>query len=377
MIAGRNTIKLLALVLIGGLLMPGFSWSEGAAMEPTSLPVIEPDGENDTIGVAHDYATDVWQDPWDMGQAADTYRTIGFGNEKFENGIFSGLTTSNDAYFWLLHQGYPDAHNAGRTGLVQPIDSGLYRQLTFKLYRDLDNPNVPVRLYWYQAGDEVSGQPCCVTKPIPPFVGWHVYTLDLSNPANWGSTRTCNWSGQITGLRMDPTSTSNSAIKNVTVKVDWVRLTDPTSDVPYTVEWNMNGDVITLDLDEDNSRTNGTLLTIAPALDTADMAYTWPGAGLPPGDYWVQARSGSDYASLVRGNAWDMLQTSDVVATYNIGSLNYSNSIMSFTSTSNDPYFFLAIPSDALVDGSRFHQAVLRLQSSALVGGNYMFLYWR
>jgi len=163
----KNVTRFLITVIISTTFTLGMIWWDGFAPGQASFSLIEPDGVNDKIGEADDYTSNVWGDPWDMSQSTDVYRAVGFANVTFDNGVFTGVTTSNDAYIWLLHQGYSNANNVGKTGLVRPIDASVYRRIAFKMYRDLDNVNVPIRVYWYKMGDEVTGQPCGVTTGIP------------------------------------------------------------------------------------------------------------------------------------------------------------------------------------------------------------------
>ena len=322
-----------------------------------------------------DFATTVLGDPWDMNQTTDIYRAINMANISFSGGIFQATTTSHDAYFWLLHQGYPSANNINpHCGLVNSINASLYHNLSFLLYRSLDNTNVPIRVYWYKAGDELTGQPSGRSRPLTVSAGWRTYQIDLSNPSN---VEAGVWSGNITGLRIDPTSTADPSIRDVLIQLDWVRLTATSPSSTYQIQWTGSGlnpvTVLTLVSAEENDPDNRTMGIIATdILAVQQSSYSWPVSTYPPGNYYVQSRMGTDYAGVVRGRPWDMSQLNDIAAYWN-SSLSQDSGGLNFIALNNDPAFSLAIDPDHPVNAQLYKQLTIRMYSST---ASFMNFYW-
>ncbi|MBI1801796.1 MAG: hypothetical protein HYR71_09245, partial [Chloroflexi bacterium] len=379
-------IGLLLLPVIWFIVSPHHIFADLMSSPGLTVTVTEPNGVGDKFKEETDFATVVLGDPWDMNQSTDIKVNgpvdnpgRGFGGASFASGVFSGTTISNDAYFWLLHQGYPQANNVDpHSGLVNPIDASKYTRLTFRLYRDDGNTNVPVRVYWYKAGDEVTGQPSGTSVGLTPYAGWHVYSLDLSNPAN---ASTGSWSGQITGIRIDPTSTSDATFSGKLVQLDWARLTDPTSGTTYNVTWTSNlssgSALASVFLDDDNNFNNGTLATIGASILVTNTtgAYAWKPQGMPPGNYYVHVSMGTDYAGVVRGDPWDFNQSTDYVATYNLSNVVTAGGIFSGTSTSNDPQIWMNVDATNPISTSLFHTLVISINVSSRV--DFMVLWTR
>jgi hypothetical protein len=313
-------------------------------------------------------------DPWDMSQSTDLYPS-GFGdqpgkgwnNPVVANGVFNGWTQAPISYLWLLYHGFPtmnpvDLHN----GLINPINADKYRYLTFRLYLQDPDPDVPVRVWWSKAGNEVSG-PCGASTMLVPYAGWHIYRLDLATNAMPGK---CPWDGQITGLLLSPTSTDDANYKGKMVALDWARLSDPTSATPVAVTWNL-GNVtgqrsVSLLLDDDNQPANGVLDTLATGLPSdATGSYAWGLKGLSPGTYYIHARASSDYAGSVLGDPWDFQQASDYAGVYNLSNVTLANGILQATSTSIDPQIWLSVPVARPIDATLYRKLFVRINVNA------------
>src|SRR5262245_47712281 len=83
----------------------------------------------EVIRPADDFATQTFQDPWDMNQRTDIgWYTFGVDsppsnlqNMTFLNGIFTALSANADPNFWALDTGSPDAAPFGKNGESFPI----------------------------------------------------------------------------------------------------------------------------------------------------------------------------------------------------------------------------------------------------------------
>ena len=338
------------------------------------LTFIQPNGAGDIVPAGDDFATTVLGDAWDMNQRSDIYRAMNMTNVSFSGGIFEGTTTSNDTYIWLMHQGYPAANNINpHCGLVNPINAGRYHHLSFQMYRSLENSNVPIRIYWYKAGDEFTGQPSGRSKPLVAGAGWRLYQMDLANPSN---VEAGTWSGNITGLRIDPSSTSDTSVRNVLVQLDWVRLTAGALAPSYEIRWLTSdpNQVSTLTLisieGSDPGRAQSILAT--DILANQQNSYTWPVSPFPPGNYYLQAHIGNDYAGVVRGQPWDMSQPDQIAASWNT-SLTQTAEGYSFTALTGDPAFALSIDPDHPINAGLYTQLTIRMYSS---GNNFLNFYW-
>src|SRR5882757_8473709 len=90
---------------------------------------------NTMIRAADDYATQAFQDPWDMNQWTDLgWFTFGIdappanlSSISFTNGIFSA-TTASTGNFWLLDPFLTGSSPLGKIGSLFPIDSTKYRR---------------------------------------------------------------------------------------------------------------------------------------------------------------------------------------------------------------------------------------------------------
>jgi len=309
-----------------------------------------------------------------MNQRTDIYRAWNMTNVSFSGGIFEGTTASNDTCFWLMHQGIPSVNNINpHCGLVNPINAGRYHHLSFQMYRSLENSNVPIRIYWYKAGDEITGQPSGRSKPLIAVAGWRLYQMDLANPSN---VEAGSWSGNITGLRIDPTCTSDTSVRNVLIQLDWVRLTADAPAPSYEIRWlssepNPVSILTLLSVEEKNpGRTQSILATDIRA--NQQNSYLWLVSPFPPGNYYVQTRLGTDYAGVVQGQPWDMSQPNQLAASWNT-SLTQTAEGFSFTALTGDPAFSLSIDPDHPINAGLYTQLTIRMYSSA---NSFLNFYW-
>ncbi|MEX1019989.1 MAG: hypothetical protein WDZ49_10040 [Litorilinea sp.] len=338
------------------------------------------------VAESEDYATVVLGNPWDMEQSIDM-RPIGpmnrnpnngFRDVSFQNGIFRGVTISHDSYFWLLHQGYPLANNIKPySGLGAPIDAARFSQMSFRMARNGAGPNVPIRVYWYKAGDESTGQPSGMSVPLTGQDGWNVYNLDLSNPAN---VATGSWSGEITGLRIDPTSTSMATVTGVEIRLDWARLINPQTTARSEIAWNSNlqngsSSVVSVALVENNARQQPALVyTVASGIShQASGSLDWDTQGLPPGEYQVRAQMGIDYAGNVLENPWDFDGAHDMARMDNFNNVSLQGSVFRGQSATNDSQMLMRIDPNQPIDTSLYRYLAVRINTSEIAYVNAMW----
>lgn len=338
------------------------------------------------VAEGEDYATLILGNPWDMSESTDI-RPVGpmnrnthqgFRDVSFENGVFRGVTISNDSYFWLLHQGYPLANNiAPYSGLGAPIDAARFSHLSFRLARNGAGPEVPLRIYWYKAGDEATGQPSGISRPIMIQNGWNVYSLDLSNPAN---VEVGSWSGQITGLRIDPTSTSFTHVAGVEVLLDWARLVNPATVGQAQTAWQSDlregqRSLVSVSLIErDSPLRTPPAYTVGAGLSTrARDSLAWNTAGVPPGHYDVRAQMGIDYAGVVLNDPWDFDGMHDIARLENFQGVSLQGSTFRGQTATNDAQMLLRVDPNQPIDTATFRYLAFRINPSAMAFVNAMW----
>jgi hypothetical protein len=289
-------------------------------------------------GEAWDYATRTWGNPWDMDQASDVYLyatscpssdDAGFANVSASGGIWHGETNITGAYMWLLNPGFPSSLDIGEDGQIsgRAIDADTYDWITFRMYAEADDFAV---FYWTKT--DLSSVPYD-SGIFRTHAGWNIYAVQMMSS---------NWSGSVTGLRLNPSVTSGR-----TVEIDWVRVS--AEQTGNTVSWSgsgMSGDVA-IAFDSDDGRgyvplrvidgtTERTITTgassgsfVVPASlasGTYRAQVTIGGVpGQSPGEWEVKAApiaqivspsytSGEDWVTSTSGNPWDMEGTDDVDA---------------------------------------------------------------
>src|ERR1700676_1122231 len=97
---------------------------------------------NETIKAADDFATQTFQDPWDMNQMTDLgWYTYGvdapvsnLASYSFASGIFSATgNASVPPNFWLLDPNAATATQLGKVGTVYPIDSTRFTRFLIRM----------------------------------------------------------------------------------------------------------------------------------------------------------------------------------------------------------------------------------------------------
>jgi len=256
----------------------------------------------DVVRPADDFATQAFQDPWDMNQRTDIgWFTFGVDNPPSNlqnpmvaNGIFSAVSLNTDPNFWVLDTGVPSAAPNGKNGESFPIDASKYKRLLIRM--NLSGPGLSsatpgsLQLLWsnntlYQAGG-ISTTPGYLVRP-----GWWIYSIDLTAPVSAGA----NWAGVVDSLRIDPINLSG-----ITINVDWVRLVADNPSLSRNITWT-GGGAVDIFLDNDTNWANGYLAQIAtarpnPALRSSTAAVT----ASAPGRWPRRRRSGPPGGSPAR-----------------------------------------------------------------------------
>ncbi|MCL5074243.1 MAG: hypothetical protein M1136_01125 [Chloroflexi bacterium] len=365
-------------LLIGYMSLSGESTSSQAAPSLAFHGFTAPSG-TEKVAEGEDYASLVWGDPWDMSQITDIYneRTLNMSSgagtnrlEIVEGSILSGTTTTNDPQIFLLWPGYAKYQTVDKYGSLHPIDASKYKQLSFRMYLSQADPNTSgARLFWY-GSTKLQDGPYTGSNVIPVYPGWHIYTIDLS--AIGKSEGNLDWTGQIVGLRLTPVMASG-----VDVRIDWVRLTPlDTDSTTFNIQWTAGSGVASLYADSDTDDT-ATLEQITTGLDVSHTtSYTWKTAHLPPGNYYVAARVGIDYASTVLEKPWNMSDAGDVAFSVGLDPLTFSDGVLraKVTKSAGDNYFWLRYDVNRPIDKTVFKKLVFRMYSSQ--PSKWLFLWY-
>lgn len=307
-----------------------------AAAQPT---IAFPNGH--VFRAGPDYATDVLHDPWDFSNVEDVgqypYEYGGWaqspqaflvGPSAFGvgSGKFVATNASNDPAIGLLYPGGIGIPNPGRSGQRHPIQTSLYRKLAFRL--KATGAASQAAVHWYSGGIGSPIAPGTALTPTAVTNGERIYQIDLvANHASGPS-----WASQanMVGLRLDPIN----EVSQAAIELDWVRLTAGDGPAMMNVSANNCGAPVNVEVH------NGDNLWTSVA---TSLSFNY--GILPPGTYQLRVtcntgqsapvqftinepprvtvlqpdeRGGADYATVVRGNAWDMDQLSDVAAAANL-----------------------------------------------------------
>lgn len=319
------------------------------------------------VGAAgHDYATDVFADPWDYSNAADMLLDNGPSMSAVNPSINGGLASmwlSNDGYVSPIWGGYGGPLFTGRDGAKpgNALDSGKYRTVTFQAYSDRD---VPAGLMWFNCPGGSVANSCGGGMSFWLKAGWNTYVMTPGASVFGGWP--VGWGGSINGLRLAVSPGS----AGTTFALDWFRLVVPHSGA--TASWsNPGGGPADVVWDADGSDTNNTdgqpnwavLGRVSGAAGSVDLSF------LPPGTYRIGVRTSSgfsgwqtitllaplprfvtpnavgdrDYAATVLDNPWDMNGPDDVAGIGNATNVSYAGGQLAATNTSNDPYVNLRV----------------------------------
>ena len=257
-----------------------------------------------------DYATDNFGDPWDFSNPEDFILTPSVQAEGVHNVAMGGGRLSGDAdaggKFEFVRSWQGMALPWGRDPEIYPLDASHYRSISFSMTADHDSAG---GVLWFTCAQMVPS--CQGGFPFPTKSGANTYSFDITHEQPFAGS--VPWAGNILGLFIVPSGPSP-----ISVSFDWVRVTPSGADA-------------------------------LPAMVSA-----------PQPRFITPGRSGgSDYASVVRGDAWDFSQPTDVAG---VQDLNYTvaNGVLDGTNTSGDSQIVLPLGSTP-IDGSRFHRLIFRI----------------
>ena len=116
-----------------------------------------------------DFATQAFQDPWDMQQRTDFGAFLdgtdlpqpNWSGISFANGVFSAASANDDPSVFLLDTGNPHAARIGKTGSNFPIDANTYKMLAMRM--NVNHPDSQMQLFWNR--DSIYDQSLTVVTP--------------------------------------------------------------------------------------------------------------------------------------------------------------------------------------------------------------------
>jgi len=340
-----------------------------------------------TLKAGADHFTDVVGDPMDFSNADDfmseSLGTAGWAADGpvLSNGRLTGTTVGGDNGVTLLHPGYKQGslNLEPFFGADTPIDTTRFRRLSFRLKSS--NPAEVAGVYLYREPISVSGSGPTVYQRGYGTTTDRIYNIDLTTIPSAGPAWTS--SSQAVGVRLDP----NEANGQVTMELDWLRFTvadTSTEAVSTPIRWAGATGPVTIELLDAGA--NMVLETIAS--NVTGGSFTWFHGYLAPGPYRLRVRDGgalsaavsvtvndppvihltnpdqsggADWATSVKGNAWDMSSVSDIVHSGGVSNLTSNGSVLKGTSTNGDPALFLA-RDDPDGIASSYHRLTFRMR---------------
>lgn len=377
----RTTATLLAALLLTALVVTA---PAGAAPGTVSL-------SRTTVTAGPDFATEAYANPWDYSDTADlTTDSLVVGQKVSRNHYVDGyydVTVVRGGWLDLVKT-IDGAIPYGRDGKITPIDSSRYSRMSVRMYSNVAST---AQVYWFSCGETAAR--CFGATQFRTEPGWRTYDVAMTNTTG----TPLGWSGPMTGLRLNPSATSDAH-----VALDSVRLYRPA--VTNEVAVRRSGGTGTAGLVVDASTgprsdlatpvlRDGRALTAAAGgavtLDTSLLpagawkvgfrdaagAVAWAPAPVtvaaPPAPVVLDpdAAGGADVTAAIRGgDAYDFSQASDVQSTDNVAGASGFGGLLHGTNGAPQPNansVFLPVPTG--FDGSRYH----RLTFTASYRGPY------
>ena len=357
------------------------SWLSASLAHAGTVTVTEPNGGK--IPEGWDFATYELANPWDMSDNPDVVlvESIQITGETFAGGIYKGTTAGVDPRFWLLFPGHPSSVTSLSNGDLHPIDTSIYRYLTFKVRYSESGPS---RVHGLQLiifpSSDIFTFGTTIPVEIVSKTGWAIISIDMATIPFTG----VQWTSLIRGIRVDPTFHPET----LTFEFDWVRLTahpaiprpPGTQASEKLVQWSASGTGgSTFSVDAIDS--GGTSYQLVSGRPSGTTSYNADFSRLPPGSYTVEVKASdgssgngpltvnqtptiqftqpdragdvaNDYATVVAGNPWGPFDPGDLdpnpvvaaVKSNQLSGISYAGGILSATTTGNDPWIFLNTP---------------------------------
>ena len=391
-----------------------------------------------TVDAGDDFATTVLGDAWDMNTDHDISYEIGFNNISTSNGLWSGTYSGVDqasgtpatGYVFPLFQGFSSplagqfsqelAFNKFGGQDRFAINAAKYTRLSYRMSVSPRTINSPLAVYWTTAKPVTwpnttnyfaNTDACQGSNTFFPWNGWHLYNFDLTQANGAPAARAGAWQGLVRGLRIDP---STAGATGTQVKIDWIRLSDPTSAPTIAIPWNTTGvgtsDRVDLYVADNAAGTDAA--PIAYGLAASAGKYDLPTSILPPGQHYFQLRlqdgsqqngcsitksvsawigpltiatkpiitfakpsktSGADYATTELGQPWEMTSSADIVTPglpypQYLTNVSFSDGIFSAKGviippqTETDAQFWLRVDPNRPINSTRYHYFTVRLK---------------
>lgn len=248
-----------------------------------------------------DFFSTELKNPIDGKDKADIgwYEQYLLSSVRTKNGVWRAESVGPGAYLFPLFGGFggalspeplPGDTSLPKHGYAHPVPTSSYTQLSFKLSQThrstlavywkekLSDPNAhrwPDGSHYFAVYDVRS-----VAEQTLSEDGYAIYSFDLLNLPVPSSGR---WAGLISALRLDP---SISAPPSAKTKLDWLRLTNPSSAPWVQIAWSKTQvpewSVTTLWIDSNAADFNGVPVMQFPTTNQ----HRFPSALLPPGGYY-------------------------------------------------------------------------------------------
>ena len=308
----------------------------------------------DTVVAAPDFATETYGDAWDYEQATDVLLDVGPALNLTGARVADGelaFTVAQTGHASLVFGGWLGALYTGRESPLAPIDASRYTRAAIALTVDRE---VDAGLFWDRCYGSEPG--CQAVAGAQGSIGWFIPAGTTTVFADLTQGNGLRWDGDMAALRL----AVNPRLGPTNVRVDWVRLYEPTGARPLAVagqQW---------------SGPDGTSGVVAPEGFDTDA--------FPPGRYRFSggesvtiaappvvviddpdALGGEDYATAALGDPWDFDQPTDVIAVNNIAGFQVGNGRVSGTNgppNVNDPNLYLRVGPNG-IDPNRYHRLTI------------------
>ncbi|HEY3725342.1 MAG TPA: hypothetical protein VGN59_18455 [Acidimicrobiia bacterium] len=289
-----------ALALVAGLVLIA---SALVAATPAVVPTHPAGASQFASNTDQDYATVELSDPWDFSNAADLPASGAQNLQSYNiaNGVLDA--TVNPGGGLIMAETIAGSIPLGRSTTLHPVDATALRKVSFRMWA---GTSASGGFFWYTCDHVI---PDCENGfPFTVHQGWNNYSFDI--PAQGDFRAGPAWSGIIKGIRLVPSGSTK-----IQILLDYLRIT-PTS----------------------GSNAPPTPPVPLPVIDSPSAA------------------GGVDYATVVRRDAWDMSQPSDVASSENM-SYGFSGGVLNGVNTGphpDDAHFYLPLTSP--IDANRFHR---------------------
>ena len=322
-----------------------------------------------------DYASENFGDPWDFSNAEDLPLVPGLNYINTTNESISGGTlqfdTAGQGMAFLTKSWEPSGVSWGRDGFDYPIDADRFSHVSIRMLNSNVDP-IASAVYWFDCGQLLSECQGGSRFRIDP--GWNTYVIPLVNDLS--PSLTTDWAGDIAGFSIVLSSAPGS------VDVDWIRLYEPATDPVVDTGTVSNSADVYWDGDTNLANNTPSNRNWGVVGRTTDGKVTFPASAYPPGNYRFYTDSnttysapleinerprpividpdiegGADYAATVRGDAWDMNQSSDIAFTANVANGSFAGGVYTANSTNDDSQITFPVPA-ARIDPNRWHRFV-------------------